>query len=106
MNKKLILDLADRVEESKTYSQSVYYTWSRAPACIAGHCVAMHPEFAEFVGESRCILKEDQGNAQHIHILARKMLGLEKDQATKLFLTCPPGHVQYDQFGEYTSVTN
>ena len=103
MNKELILELADRIEESETYDQSDYYTWCRAPACIAGHCVAMHPEFVEFVEESHCIC---EGSYQHISDLAEEMLELEKDQAAMLFLAIPPGHTQYGQLGAYATVTN
>ena len=62
----------------------------------------MHPEFVEFTEDSRCIC---EGREHHIHILARKMLELKKDQAAKLFHANPPGDVLYDQFGEYTSIT-
>ena len=98
MNKEMLLELADRIEESETYSQSDYYTWCRAPACIAGHCVTMHPEFVEFVEEAYCIC---EGSYQHIRILARKMLELEKNQAAKLFRAYPPGPVN-----SHTPVTN
>ena len=84
MNVVFCTRVADAVEASKTYEQSIFvgrrmrgHRWCKTPACIAGH--------AAFLLDGTAAFEESYA----IDVRAREAMGLSKSQARELFQPYP-----------------
>lgn len=75
-NVKLLLEVADIIEKSKTFDMSTVYNFCGTPACIAGHVDAM-------LGNSGAAF---DGNWMPAMGRAAEALGLTKIEANELFM--------------------
>ena len=106
MNQALLFDLADIVERSATYNQDLWALLSdrepecKTPACVAGHCVTMHPNFDGFRWNPNFSDSSFSSDTVQVKLseayysvpeTAEQMLEISEKTAFRLFLNRPLG---------------
>ena len=102
MNKERILELAEHIRQSDSYTQGKWFNECGTPGCIAGHTIALFADdFSHFHFSESGLLTglyiDTDGYGKFIRYKAMMLLELDENQAHAIFSYLDVGDATKEQ---------